>query len=296
MRKQRLPKDFWTDIRLSDRNTYCLWYDDSKLKKCQVLTEKEARDFINRAEEKNVGAFAMTFVEPEGETQVFACSFKGVFAKYEWSDGVRLEISGANYKLLHYPEEKAKREASTRSVEQWNKKGYGRKYLNNAEYYVSWYNTDLHKFEGEKYATLNEAEAKFKEKQEADMPVRLVEGLKDSKRIHEIKAACQHWHIGMGNYLKQIADKTLPVGEIPYAFSNEYLTSEMKVSDGCGYLDFHVGFKDYSIQIHPVRGTGSANSASIMVDSLCPSSMTYYVVIDDNPIIAPWLARITRQW
>ena len=295
MRKQKLPKEFWTDIKLSDRNTYCVWYADGKMKKCQVQTQKEARDFVKRAEEHDTAAFAAAFVEAESENQIFVCSFKGVLKKYEFKDWVRLEIAGANYKMIHYPQEKANSEASTRSVEQWNKKGYGRKYLNNAEYYVSWYNANLHKFEGEKYATLNEAEAKFKEKQQADMPVRLVEGLKDSKRIHEIKAACQHWHIGMGNYLEQLANKTLPIGEIPYIFSNQYLTSEMKVENDFGYLDFHVGFKDYSIQIHPARGTGSTNSASIMVDSLCPSSMTYYVIIDDNPIIAPWLARIERQ-
>jgi hypothetical protein len=296
MRKQRLPKDFWTDIKPYNTNTYCFWYgDNNQLKKCRVRSQKEARDFVKRAEERNVAAFATTYVEQESENQVFVCSFKNILSKYNAVDGVRLEIASADYKLIHHPEEKAKHEASTRSIEQWSEKGYGTKYAD-AEYFVSWYNTSIHKFEGEKYTTRKEAEDSFNEKQNADIPVRLVEKLKDSKRIHEIKAACQHWCIGMGNYLEQLADETLPIGEIPYIFSNMYLTSEMKVEDNFGYLDFHVEFKDYSIQIRPACCTGSANSASIMVYSLHPYCMTYYVVIDNNPIIAPWLARIERQW
>lgn len=294
MRKQRLPKDFWTDIQLSDRNTYCLWHDGSKLKKCQVLTQKEARDFVKRAEEKNVGAFAMAFVESEGETQVFACSFSGIFAKYKWRDGIRLEISGANYKLLHDPEEKAKNDASMHCIEQWDIEKYGTKY-NNAEYYVSWYNTNCHKFEDKKFDTLNEAESEFDKKQKADTPVRLVEYNKECHRVHEIKAACQHWHIEIGNYLEQIANKTLPLGEIPYVFSNSYLTSEIEVKNENGYLYFNVGWNQYSIQISRAF-TCSKHSMYVLIDKVTPYNQLYYVVVDDNPIVAPWLARIERQW
>lgn len=294
MRKQRLPKDLWTGVSPTDRNTYCFWYDENTLKKCQVITEKDARNFITRAEEKHAAAFASTYVEAENENQVFVCSFNGILKQYEFKDYVRLEIASANYKLIHYPEKKANSAANTRSVEQWNKKEYETKY-DDAEYYVSWYNTSRHKFEGAKYATLDEAEAKFSEKQKADIPVRLVEAMKDSKRIHEIKAACQHWHIGMGNYLEQVADKTLPIGEIPYIFSNRYLTSELKVEDELGYFDFRVGFKEYSMQIGRAF-ICSENSMSVMIDEMFSMNKMYYVIIDDNPIVAPWLARIGRQW
>ena len=128
MRKQKLPKDFWTDIMPFNRNTYCFWYADNQLKKCQVKSQKEAREFVKRAEDRNIAAFATAYVDQESENQVFVCSFKSVLSKYAAVDGVVLEIAGANYKLIHYPEKKAKCEASTRSVEQWNKKSYGAKY------------------------------------------------------------------------------------------------------------------------------------------------------------------------
>jgi len=291
MRKQKLPKDFWTYLQPSDPNTYCFWYNDGQLKKCKVATQDDAREFIKRAENNNVAAFACAFVEEVTENQIFACSFKGVLNKYECSDGVQLEIAGANYKLLHHPERKAKQESNTRSVEQWSKKEYGCLYKN-AEYHVSWYNTTKHCFEEKVFVQFKDANTEFEEKQKANIPVRLTECLSQSAKVHEIKAACQHWHIGMGNYLEQIAKKTLPVGEIPYAFSNNYLASEMKVEKGSkyGYFKFRVGIDNFLIQI-----SRACDGTSIMVATEY-EEVLYWVIVQDNSIMKPWLAKIDRGW
>ena len=290
MRKQRLPQEFWTGISLFDRNTYCFWYANGEMKKCRVLTQKEARDFIKRAEDRNTAAFASTFIDQDGEHQIFACSFKDNLKKYESKDWIRLEIAGANYKLIHYPEKKAKSSASIRSVEQWNSKEYDLLY-NKAEYHVSWYNTTKHCFEEAKFTKIEDAETEFNSKKVNDIPVRLTECMLGSHRIHEVKAACQHWHIGMGNYLEQMAKGTLPVGEIPYAFSNSYLTSELEVNDDNGYLYFRDGFNEYSIQIS--RG---CNGISILTGPAFEMKIISHVVVERNPILDPWIARIERQW
>lgn len=290
MRKQRLPKEFWTGISLFDRNTYCFWYADGKMKKCQVLTQKEARDFVKRAEDRDTAAFASAFVDEEAEHQVFACSFKDNLKKYEFKDWVRLEIAGANYKLIHYPEKAAKSNAAVRSVEQWSSKEYDLLY-SEAEYHVSWYNTTKHRFEETIFAKLENAEKEFNSKKANDLPVRLTECMLGSHRIHEVKAACQHWYLGMGNYLEQMAKGTLPVGEIPYVFHNSYMTSELEVDNGNGYLYFHVGFDEYSIQIS--RG---CNGISLLTGPAYETKITSYVVVERNPILDPWIARIERQY
>lgn len=288
MRKQKLPPLLWTNVPITDKQTYCFWYDKNSLKRCVVQSEKEARAFITRANDKRIAAFASTFIEEENENQVFACSFHGVLETYASKDYIQLEIAGANYKLLHYPEKKANTNATNRSIEQWSFKEYHIKY-ENAEYYVSWYDTSIHKFFGEKFASFTEANNKFNEKKNNDIPVRLSEYNKAMQQIHEIKAACQHWHIGMGKYLEQAANKTLPLGEIAYIFSNRYLTSELEVYGDYGFLHFNVGFEDYSIQIGKFL-----NGMSVNIDS--NKGLLYHVNIDENPITEPWLARIQRQW
>lgn len=160
-----------------------------------------------------------------------------------------------------------------------------------AEYHVSWYNTTKHRFEEMIFAKLEDAETEFNSKKANDIPVRLTECMLGSHRIHEVKAACQHWYLGMGNYLEQMAKGTLPVGEIPYAFHNSYLTSELKVDNGNGYLYFRVGFDEYSVQIS--RG---CNGISILTGPSYEMKITSHVIVERNPILDPWIARIERQW
>ena len=287
MRKQRLPKEFWTGLNLSDRNVYCFWYDKTTLKKCHVKTEREAREFVKRAEDKNVAAFATAYVEPDQENEIFECSYKGALEKYEFKDYVRLEIARANQILWRWPEEKAKKAAQNRTLEQWGNAEYDIRY-SDAEYHVSWYNPFRKMFEEAKFVSLVKAEEKFNEMKTADMPVRLSEYREIMHQVHEIKSARQHWHIGMGAYLQQMADKTLPIGETAYAFSNSYLVSKMQVSDGCGYLEFNVGWTSYELQL-----TRFLNGMSVYVHK--GTSLISYINIDDNPIVEPWLARIEKQ-
>lgn len=285
-RKQRLPREFWTDINLDNKKTYCFWYAGAQMKKCVAASIDEARSFIDRATERNVAAFATAYVEAEAQNQVFACSYKGVLCKYDAVDAIRMEIGRANRLLIQYPVKKAQWESESRQIEQWSKKEYGLKYAS-AEYRISWYNTSKHIFEEEVFARYQDADARFGEKKIEDQPVRLVECEIGTHKIHEVKAACQHWHIGMGKYLEQAANKTLPLGEIPYIFSNHYMSSDLKIDGKYGYLDFYVGREQYSIQIG--RGMSGVN---IDIAHALRLETLYYVIIDNNPVLSPWISRI----
>ena len=109
-------------------------------------------------------------------------------------------------------------------------------------------------------------------------------------KIHEVQAANQHWVIGMGCYLEQLARGTLPTGEIPYIFSNKYSANQMEISDGCGYLNFNVGWDRYDIQI-----SGTKGMTNLMVNKGFDKCIKYLIVID-NSILDPWLNRIQRGW
>ena len=291
MRIQKLPKELWTGRLLSDTNTYCYWYTDAGLKATNVMTVKEAYDFVNRAKIKNVAAFASAYVPRDKEHEVINFSPCGILKKYEFVDWVNLSIGRAYQMIIKGNESDARISASQRDTEQWGSKTYISA-LNPDHYEVSWYTTDKPTplFKSESFTKFKDALSKFEEFEAQDIPCRLTEV--EGKKIHEIKAARQHWFIGMGNYLEQLAKSTLPVGEIPYIFSNQYMSDEMKINGDYGYLDFCVGWESYSIQIveSKVCRKGVVVSVSKGFDQL------YYVTIIDNPIINPWLNRIKRGW
>lgn len=294
-RKQRLPKDFWTNVPMFDRGTYAFWYADNQLKSHRCTDMNEARSFVERAVVRNVAAFASAYNEEDGENQVFVCSFKGVLRKYATSDGINLTIGAANHKMIRYPLEKAEKDSRDYEIAQWGKADYGWLYdSDSSTYSISWFDTNVKMFKEQKCNTREEACRVFQEKVDSKYPSRLTEISGEYvKHIHEVKASKQSWFIGVTQYLTQIDAGTLPVGELPYLFNNSYYKNSMEVEDGVGHLPFHVGFNRYTASITKSNGMEDSVCVHIVNDITCDT--VKYVVIDNNKILEPWVAYINTH-
>lgn len=289
MRTQRLPKELWTGRLINDTNTYCYWYTETGIKTAKVGTAKEAYEFVDRAKAKNVAAFASAYVPKDKEHEVINFSPYGVLKKYEAVDWINLSIGRAYHMIIKGDEEDAKNSAQERRNQQWGNKTYT-SVLDAERYEVSWYpvNKPTHLFEAETFTSYNKALAKFEELDAQDIPCRLTE--MEGTKIHEIKAARQHWYIGMGNRLEQLAAGTLPVGEIPYIFSNGLLSDQMKIEEDWGRLNFSVGWDEYSIHMSKSK---VCHKGTIIIVFKGLEQLNYITVVD-NPIVNPWLNRIQR--
>ena len=285
--KQFLPKEFvWSRM---DNRIACYWLDNSAVKRCAVKTIKEAQQFIGRAAERNVAAYAAGFVKENNEAEVFSCSFGGQLKKFYNSDPVNLSIGAAYYLILHQDEKTAKAAA-----EQWKSdmhcKGLCRKPIfvkNNMEklrYEFSYFDKAKNKFFGETFASMREAIEACEKQEGIGNPVRICEH--QSWKLREVYSKKQSIIFSQGAYALQILDGSLPVGELPYFFYNDYLVDEMIVKDGVGEITIYKGDKQCVVYLEKQDGGAVVN----VCDFAAASAKTVKIV--DNPIIEPWLAKL----
>lgn len=289
--EQRLPFEFRTGRKLNDQGTYCYWFKDGKLCFTSVNTPKEAYEFVTRAKEKKIQAFASAYVSEDAQHEVIAFAPYGSFAKYAAADSINLSIARAYHLIITGSAKRAEIASRDHVMGQWGSKEYPQQFKNAERFEVSYYTTDkpTHIFKSSLFDRLDDAIAKFEEFKGKDIPCRMIEI--QGTNIHEIKAANQHWYIGMGCYLEQLAKGDLPLGEIPYLFSNQYLASEMEVDGKYGYLPFHVHLNSYTIQI-----SGTKSRVTINVDNDLTLEMVEHVIVIDNPVLGPWINKVQRGW
>ena len=286
--KQFLPKEFI--YSMMDHRIVCYWVNNSAVKRCAVKTIQEAKQFIDRAQQRNVAAYAAGFVKENNEAEVFSCSFGGQLKKFYNSDPVNLSIGSAYYLLLHQDEKFAKAAA-----EQWKSdmhcKGLCRKPIfvkNDMEklrYEFSWFDKAKNKFFGETFASMHEAIEACEKQEGIGNPVRICEH--QSWKLREVYSKKQSIIFSQGAYALQILDGSLPVGELPYFFYNPHLVNEMRVEDGVGEIIISNGIDEVYVSLEKKSG-----GAALNVIKRNAAEIAYTVKIVDNPIIEPWLAKL----
>jgi len=115
--KQNLPQEFQMNIPETDNTMYVFWYD-TRWHRSVVASWREACDFIDRARDRNVGAFASGITPGIGGNKrcVFFVSFCGPLKKYK-HDHIALQTMLAHEfweEERRLEEEKARKESMAR--------------------------------------------------------------------------------------------------------------------------------------------------------------------------------------
>lgn len=96
-RAQKMPPDFYLPCSLFDKNTYVVYFTNNK--KCFVkVSLPDALEYVRKAENKSVAAFACTFVEQYKQQAVVACNYCD-FLEYWQGTTISDRINNA-YKAL----------------------------------------------------------------------------------------------------------------------------------------------------------------------------------------------------